>query len=61
MLRFCAMYGIEVNKEAIWQVVRRFDTVAASAQRTCAKWNKNSSKPEQMSLNLGPRSGWRTI
>jgi len=60
-LHFFATYGITHNRETIWQLVKRFDTVAASVRKTCIELNESSRKPEQRSMDFGPRSGWRTI
>jgi len=60
-LHFFARHGITHNRETIWQLVKRFDTDAASARKRCGLQKLESQSSKQQSLTFGPRSAWKQI
>jgi len=50
MMRFCAIHGVEVNKENIWQQIKRFDMVAASVRKRLLAFDRESWTSRQLSI-----------
>lgn len=59
-LDFFVRHGIVENREAIWQLVKRFDTVAASVHRRFGKL-KLSSRSLQTSLLPSDKRTWMFV
>lgn len=53
MLRFCAKHGITANKEAIWQLVQRFNRDVQAARKACPVLSTESESWKQSLIPFG--------
>jgi len=58
MLRFCAKYGVEVNKETIWRKVQEHDRLVATVRRRLQQHSVECESSRQKSFDFGPTTNW---